>query len=226
MHYKKTIAYIFLGCLPHFFTIPMQGQVTGEWISAEIGFDLPKSFGFETEVEGRYINIDGILTNSYHIDFGLDYKIDNRWDISASYRFKQNHENDGYFHARHRFYFDIDYDNSWKRFEYTYRMRTQRETRQYIEDAFDAIPEYEWRNKMEIALDLNSDWTPYIAQEIFIPLNLFTPFRIFDTRTILGVDIPIINNHEIDIGIMYDQEIYPENLYSFVLRLGYSFSAN
>lgn len=226
MNYKKKIAYMILGCLPHFFTIPVQGQVTGEWISADIGFDLPKSFDFGIEGEARYDNIAGILTNKYLIDFGLDYKIDNRWDLSASYRFIQNRENDGRFHARHRFYFDIDYDNSWKRFEYTYRMRTQQETRRYIEDAFDAIPEYEWRNKFEIALDLNSDWTPYVSHELFVPLNRFNPFRIFDSRTILGIDIPITNDHEMDIGIMYDKEIYPENLYSLVLRLGYSFSAN
>ncbi|MFW6222091.1 MAG: DUF2490 domain-containing protein [Bacteroidota bacterium] len=206
--------------------IPVKAQQLGEWVSLKLKVDLPHGLSGVLTQDVRTVH-PGLQINQLLTDFELGYKINKRLDIAVNYRYSRKREDHHYLYPRNRWYFDFKYDNKLNRLDTDYRVRFQRQTKTYIEDADDKIPVYYLRNRIKIAYNLpNNKKEPYVTYEIYCPVNKTEPRFLDAHRITAGIDIPINKKNEIDVGLMYKREYLPVYASFINLLLTYSFDLN
>jgi hypothetical protein len=201
------------------------GQQMETWVECGVEFDLPKKFTFETSLETRNILFGGIAVKQFFPQLELAYKINKRLDVSARYRHIRFREDNGYFYARHKYYFNFDYDNSIKRFKFRNRLRYHYQSKTYIENNKDLVPSRYLRDGIKISYNIKGNpIDPFVAFEVFYPLNAIEVNTIDEYRITGGLDFPVSKNMDMEIGLRYNVERFPAPEKTFVLLISYGFS--
>ena len=219
--YRKYLKYLILitGLI---LSIQASTQHTGEWLGAEIEFDLPKKFSLETSVEARALNTDGIFVYKYFTQLGLNYKVNKRFDLAFKYRFTWRLEENLHFYYRNKMMLDLKFDYPVQRFKFDYRARFQRITKTYINSDFDVIPTVHFRNKFELSYDIpKNPITPGASFEFFLPLNGYKQKTIDEFRIAAEVKYPLKKKQSITGGIMYVHEQFETQLSGIIFLLSY-----
>lgn len=207
--------------------LPVRSQVTGEWIGAQIEFDLPRKFTLDAEIELRTLNPGGFRPYKYLGQIGLDYKINKRFDVGIKYRYSWRIEENMYYYPRHRIMADLKFDYPLGRFHFDYRARFQRITKAYIDSEFDRIPTLHLRNKIEFSYDIpDNKAEPALFFELFTPLNGYEPRRFDEYRVGAELKVPVAKKHDITGGIMYLHERTENALSGIIFRLSYKFTVD
>lgn len=205
----------------------VDAQVTGQWLSAEAEFDLPKKFTFETSYEARTFNTGGLHLQKHFIQTGLNYKINKHFDLSLKYRFVWRLEENMHYYYRDKIILDIKFDYPLKRFHFDYRARSQRVTKTYIDSEFDRIPAMHFRNKFEFSYDVRKNpIEPALYFELFSPLNKYRQGAIDQIRTGVDVKYPMAKRHRISGGLMYMYKRFDPRLSGLIFRLAYKININ
>jgi hypothetical protein len=205
-----------------FLFLPVRAQVTGEWIGAEVEFDLPKKFTLETSLEGRALNIDGLQPVKYLAQVGLNYKVNKRFDLSFKYRFAWRLEDDMHFYYRNKMIFDLRFDYPVERFKFNYRARFHRITKTYIDSRYDPIPTMHFRNKFALSYNVpRNPVEPSVFMEAFIPLNGYQQGPFDELRFGTKVRYPLNKKHSISGGIMYIHEHFETQASGIIFQLSY-----
>jgi hypothetical protein len=202
----KTLRYLLLlqGLIAAAWAYP---QHTGEWLGAEIEFDLPKKFTLETSIEARALNASGIQVSRYLAQFGLNYKISKHFDIGYKYRFEWKLEENLHYYYRNKMMLDLKFDYPVGRFKINYRARFERMAKTYINSESDLVPDLHWRNKLELSYDIpKTPLEPAVFCETFTPLNACRFRNIDQIRTGAEVSYPVAKKQDLTGGIMYINE--------------------
>jgi hypothetical protein len=197
-------------------------QITGEWLSAEIEFDLPKKFTAEASLEGRFLNPGGMELVKYFGQAGLSYKISRHFDVTFKYRYSMRVEDNMHYYPRHRLMFDFKADYPLKRFKFDYRARFQRISKTYIEDELDLIDFMHWRNRFRASYNVrNNPIEPSVYIEFFSPLNALKQEPVDEIRYGADVSYPITKKQSISGGIILIHEQFETGLSGIIFELGY-----
>ncbi len=218
LRYIITLAGIFL-------IVNTSAQVTGEWLSAEIEFDLPKKFSLETSLEARVLNPGGIGLHKFFGQAGVNYKISKRFDLTFKYRYSMRLEENMHYYPRHRLMFDFKFDYPVERFKFDYRGRFQRISKTYINDQLDLIPYMHFRNKFEVSYNVKGNpILPSVFIEIFSPLNELSRKLSDEFRFGADVSYPIAKNQSLTGGIIFINEQFESQLSGIIFTLEYKIS--
>jgi len=221
------LKYIVILFLFSVLTFTSNAQSMNGWYGAGIEFELSKKIDLDFDIEAR-TNFDyGLSFYQYFPEISLSYKINKRFDVSASYRFLRSKEDNLSFYNRHKYYFNFSFDFPIERFTVKNRARYQLQNRQYIEDETDRLPDNYFRDKLEISYNINNNPAdPFIAFEVFYPVNQYKINTIDEYRVIGGVEFPLSKKQSMELGIMYNVERFPRPEKAVVFLIGYGFSAN
>ena len=205
---------------------PVFSQNYSGWYNAAIKLNLPHKFSSEIQFESRTSFQNPVNLNQYFPQIELGYKINKRFDVSAAYRFSRTKEDNGYFYNRNKFYFNFFTDYPIKRFTLKNRFRYQLQTKQYIDNKFDKIPDKKFRDKIEVSYNIKkTPLEPSLSFEMFYPLNYYKINNIDEYRIEGSLSFPLAKKHDMEIGILYIKERFPIPEKSYILTLAYSFSA-
>lgn len=200
-------------------------QYTGEWFCAEIEFDLPQNFSFETSLEGRALNTGGLVFYKYFTQLGLNYKINKRLDLAFKYRFAWRLEENMHYYYRNKMMFDLKFDYPIQRFKIDYRARFHRITKTYFDSDFDIVPTVHFRNKFELSYNISKNpITPSVSFEVFMPLNGYVQETIDEVRIAADVKFPLKKKQSITGGIMYVHEQFETQISGIIFLFSYKIS--
>jgi hypothetical protein len=195
-------------------------QHTGEWLGAEIEYDLPKKITLEADLEARALNAGGIQVGKYLAQIGLTYRISERFHIGYKNRFEWRLEENLHYYYRNNMILDLEFNYPTGRFKLDYRSRFQRLTKTYINSEFDLIPALHWRNKIELSYDIPETLLePTVFCETFTPLNAYHLRNIDQIRTGAEVSYPVAKWQSLTGGIMYVNERYEVRQSDIIFQL-------
>lgn len=204
---------------------PAMGQVkdAGLWTSVSFEAKLVKKLSINISQEFRF-NENITELGAALTDAGFSYKFNKHFQFAANYRFTQRYKLENYYSFRHRFYADVKYSHKIKPFEMSWRIRFQDQISDIGRASDGGIPEYYFRNKLGLKLDLDKSYKPYISLELFSPLG-YPRLNAFDgIRGTTGIEYDFSKHHKIDVYYMIQKELNVSNPETdFVIGLGYAY---
>lgn len=205
------------------YSFPIKAQVNdaGLWVSVNAEAKVIKKLNATISQEFRF-NENITELGAAFTDFGIQYKLSKQWRISANYRFIQRRKVEDFYSLRHRFYFDVKYDNKISSFGYSWRMRVQDQLADIHRAADGGVPEYFLRNKFNVDLDTKKAYSPYLSIELFSSLNYPRRDLFSGVRYVAGIEYLLSKHHKVDFYYMIQKELNVKNPQTdFVLGLGY-----
>ena len=200
-------------------------QHTGEWISAEVEFDLPRRFSLETQIETRTLNSPQFQVYTNLLQLGLKYKLSSHFDLGYTYRFEWQREDNRNFYYRNKMMFDFKSDYPLGRFKFRYRARFRRLARTYIEDGQDLLPDWHWQNRLEISYNLpKTSLEPTLYGELFTPLNASRPAYFDQKRLGAELSYSLTKKQSIRAGGFYVNVPFQTWRRGVVFQLGWKYS--
>ncbi|MCD6201119.1 MAG: DUF2490 domain-containing protein [Bacteroidales bacterium] len=199
-------------------------QSTGEWFTEGVHFDLPRKFSLKVSSSQRFLNT-GIGMYKFLFEVEGGYKINKHFDVALIYRAAWRLADNGGYYYRNKLMADFNADQSFGRFKVANRLRYQRKTKTYINDALDVVPLQHLRNKCKVAYDIRkSKFTPDIFCEMFFPLYAFKNRNVDEIR--LGADLgyKISKKHTVKGGVMVQNGVMGLPIQSVWFRFGYTFT--
>lgn len=207
------------------YSCPLIGQVrdAGLWTSVSFEAKVVKKLTASISQECRF-NENITEPGTVFTESGLKYKLNKNFQVSANYRFVKKRRVDDYYSTRHRFYADIKFEKKFKPIQIQIRSRLQDEYADIGRASDGGVPEYYLRNKLNMNLDLDKSFSPYISAELFTPLN-YPRYSAFDNiRASAGLEYSFSKHHKADLFYMIQKELNvsrPET--DFIIGLGYSY---
>jgi hypothetical protein len=194
----------------------------GIWIGADIQHRLTKKINLEFAGNIRTFNNSTQIDQEF-FEAGLDYKLNKIVSISGSYRLINNYENDSGYHFRHKLFADIKASVPVHNLDLSGRIRIQRTTRMYIEEADDELAQYTGRIKLKADYSIKSfPLDPYAFAQTFVPLSESNSLEISKTRLSAGVKLKVTKRSSLDFGYIYQIDTKPDDINSNILSVNYS----
>jgi hypothetical protein len=191
-------------------------------IKKSIGTNTSLHFSQGLRLIENYTRVGTVLS-----DFGIKYRIGEKWRVSAHYRFSKRRNNVEYFRTAHRLYFDLAYKQKLGgKFDFTFRGRYQTQYTDYNRSEKGHTPKNHIRFKTTMEIDLDKRYTPYIAAEVFYQLNNSRFQNKFDnSRYTAGVFYDINKKNQVDVHYMIIRGLNTKNPGRYyVLSLNYFYS--
>jgi hypothetical protein len=181
--------------------------------------------------------------NLAYADVGLTFKLTKNIKILTDYVFAQKRRNfssenmwPASFRTVHQFYAALILKKDIHRWRFMYRNMFQV---QYVDPYTSAkgyIPLMYDRNKFTLKYEWNKYFIPYIAQELYFPLNIPSVKGVSRSRTFVGLFYNVTKRQQLELYFMFQDRLqkvtwYSEKLSSsyyksqqfFVYGIGYSF---
>lgn len=156
-------------------------------------------------------------------DAGINYKINNRFRVSANYRYINKRRPDVSYDKRHRYYFDFSYRDKFSRIATILRVRYESQYKDVFSSSKGFVPENHLRGKLTFKFDLDKKYTPYLYSEIFMPLNNPKVKSIDNGRYCAGIEYKFSRVHTLDAFYMIQQEYHVKNpKRDYIIGLGYN----
>jgi len=157
------------------------------------------------------------------IDGGLSFKIIKQLSVAGYYRFTWNHEDDGSFKPRHKWYFDIKSSVDIGDFQVSGRFRFQERFKTYFEDENDKIPVFHGRYRLKTTYKTPSfPVNPYLSAEIFNPLFRDIGKKIDKERYIGGIEYKLSGNHSFELEYIFQRDYHPDLRYDNIVSVNYN----
>lgn len=207
------------------FSSPLMGQVNdaGLWTSVSIEAKVVKKLTVNLEQGFRFDENISELGQIYS-EVGFDYKLSKHFQVAAIYRFIQKRQVEDYYRYVNRFAFAVKYDKKWKPYQLKFKSSIQDQFTNVNNDPEGGIPVFHWRNKLTFSREMQKPYTPYIAVELFSPLNYPRTSAFNGLRLSAGVEYAFTKHHKIDLYYMVQKEINVSNPETdFILGFGYAY---
>ncbi len=196
----------------------ISGQINDAelWTGISISKKITKKISANLEEQVR-INNNISSVKSVFTDLGVSCRLNKSLKISGNYRFINRGRNNGVYWISHRFYADLRYTYKAKPLIFIYRNRFYTEVGQE-ENGF--IRENNERNKLEIKIDLDRRFMPFIASELYY----FVEKAVFNKiRYTVGIDYNLKNRNELSLFYRIQREMNVTNPdYSYIIGVRFS----
>jgi len=154
---------------------------------------------------------------------GLTYKILKNLSIGGKYRFTMQLEDDDVYHPRHKWIGDLKANRELGNFEFSGRIRFQRQDKTYFEDKDDEIPDYYTRFRLKTEYKTRSfPVNPFASFETFSRVFETAEKTIEKTRFSLGMEYSIGKKHSVELEYMYQHDTQPKLYTKSIIGINYS----
>jgi hypothetical protein len=180
--------------------------------SKKITSDLSFTASGQTRIAG---SID--FLQSYFGDFGLEYKINKKFDIGGYYRWVNRRKDiDDDFDSRHRFYFDLKYGDGFGKVNFSNRVRYQH-LFEDNEGEIEFLSNY-IRNRIDLGYEINKQLEPYVSADFFYNIQ---GSEIDQVRPRIGAKYKINKKNSVDFGLLSNFDLSGDNEAYAILYLNY-----
>lgn len=197
----------------------------GIWYEAKVDKKLWKGLRADFEASIR-TNENARNIEKFYFEPGLRYKFNDYFNAGIYYRFIEQEEKDGKYHARHRWFAQMKATApSVARFTCAVRYRIQQQVKTYIEDPEDADSQWYQRVRLELDYDIKGiPIKPYVNTEMH--MQLFNPneYTADKWRTMVGVEYTLNKRHTFGLEYIYNDSRVTKPPYENMLGVTYSLS--
>jgi hypothetical protein len=219
---KKSL--LFLVFLIQILSGVSQEQDVGAWYGLNLKYGITNRLNANFNTTVRTYNNASVIDILY-LEAGLSYKVIKYISLAGYYRWIYANEFDNNFFSRHRWYADIKGEYKINRFEISARMRYQIQYKTYITEETDKIPDQYCRFKGQLYYNWPSfPVNPYIAYELFYPLNYNSANFADKKRFSIGVQYKIKKKHAIEAEYMFQRDYLPALADMNIISLAYNLS--
>ncbi|MCK9254975.1 MAG: DUF2490 domain-containing protein [Bacteroidales bacterium] len=213
-----------LFCIAYSSILHSQINDFGLWTSIAVEKKINKHFSININNDFRF-NENLTELGRINNDLGVEYKINKIFSFSLNYRLGNMRLLDDSYIARHRIFVDFKAKRKISKFDLSLRLRLQQ---QYLHNelmAENIMPKTYLRPKLQIKYRDLIYLKPYLAYQIFIPLNIPERRIVDEHRIVLGLDYKINKQHSFGIYAMYDKEFAKKKTYiNNIIGIEYNFS--
>lgn len=203
------------------FSISAQENDFGIWANVDAEISLSKKLDLQFSGSLRSYNKTSEL-EQFFLEGGVQYKIWKFLSVSASYRFINRLEDNGFYYGRHKMFIDATGSLPAGDFSFSGRIRLQRTVLTYIESAEDDIARYVFRFRAKASYRApSSPFKPYLSFEPFIPVFVEADPLIGKYRFSAGCELYLTNKSSMDIGYIVERDFKPAVINLHILNLGY-----
>jgi len=186
---------------------------------------INKHFGISLNFRGFW-NENATELGKTFVEVGAKYQYNKHWAIAGFYRAMKARSLENLYQDVQRFYVDLSYSNKLtKKIDWAYRIRLQEQF--YGSDLRDGFKDSRiyTRHKVTLNYDYNWYWSPYVAAEIFYPLNRNLNF-IDQVRATAGISRKFNKSHSLSAYYQIRKPIHSSpdvTQYVAALVYGYKF---
>lgn len=220
---------IFSGCLLFsvFFSLFSQEKDAGLWTEIAVEKKITQSFSAYINQSLRF-HENVSEPGGFFTEAGLEKKILKDIGFSLNYRYYHKKDKDGSYAPRHRYFIDISYKKKLgRRIAVSYRIRLQSQVKNYFipSELYGNSPENYWRNKLSLRYMPVKKIRPFIAAEIWHPLNNPKRKPVDNLRFSGGLQHDLNKRNAIEICFITQRELQQKNpLTEFIIALNYTFA--
>ncbi len=162
-----------------------------------------------------------------YLEAGPVYKINKHFSLAATYRVSKVYEKDSRYHFRHKLFADVKTDGELGNFEFSLRLRLQRQVKTYYDSENDKIPDYHGRIRLKTEYKTPSfPLNPYISFEAFCRLFEQSDKRFDKDRYTLGLTYKISGKQSIDAEYTFQRDYMPHIADIHLVSLEYNLKFN
>lgn len=220
---------IFSGCLLFIscFSLPAQNEDAGLWTDITVEKKISRSSSVYVNESFRFSeNISELST--FFTEAGVQKKLLKNLSFTLSYRFINKREPDDSYAQRHRYFADISFRKKIAAMSISFRTRIQSQVENYFlpsEKLYGNTPENYWRNKISLRYQSSKKFKPFIAAEIWYPLNNPKKKLVDNLRCSGGFQYELNKRNTIEISYIIEKELQQKNpATDFITALSYTFA--
>lgn len=203
----------------------LAGQRTdyGIWYEAKAEKDIWKGLRADFEASIR-TNENAANIEKFYFEPGLRYKFNDFFNAGIYYRFIEQEQKDGKYHARHRWFVQMKGTApSVARFTFAVRYRIQQQFKTYIEDPEDEASQWYQRVRLELDYDVRGvPVTPYINVEMHSQLLNPNEYFADKWRSMIGVEYTLNKRHTFGLEYIYNDSRVTKPPFENILGVTYS----
>lgn len=168
---------------------------------------IVKNLNAELEQEFRFKESLSMYDRS-KTSIGLDYSmLKKNLKVGLNYDFINQQLDEGN-ELKHRASIGLSTDYKYNRLEFEIRTRGQLTWRDSERGDYNYNPRYLWRNKLSVTYDIfGSPFEPYLAGELFTPLNGKKGFYLDGVRASTGLKYRATKHSSLKFELRYDQDL-------------------
>ena len=214
-----------------FFALLLSGLAAGQapdygiWYEAKADKKIWKGLRADFEASIR-TNENARNIEKFYFEPGLRYKFNDYFNAGIYYRFIEQMEKDGKYHARHRWFAQMKATApSVARFTFAVRYRVQQQFKTYIKDPEDEDSQWYQRVRLELDYDIKGiPLRPFVKAEMH--MQLFDPneYAVDKWRTMFGLEYTLNKKHTFGLEYIYNDSRVTKPPYENLLGVTYSVS--
>lgn len=206
--------------------LPAQESATQKdaaiWINEYFEMKVNKRIAVHLNQQNRLVNNISQF-GLWYADIGVTYKFNKNFKVLADYVFAQKRK-DEYWSSRHQFYIALYARKKLYRWSFSNRNMIQNAYADILSSETGKLPKLYYRNKTTIKREIDKYVSFYVAQEFYLPLNDYRQKYFDRSRTFLGVFYNLSRHDELELYVLFQNELNPikRKEQDYVLGLGYS----
>ncbi len=194
----------------------------GASLAVELQKDLNKKIRVSLEEEVRLLN-NRVGFGRSVTSLGLDYSfLNDKAKVGTYYSFIYLYNNDFLYEARHRYYANLSYKESFGQFSISWRGRFQSTHRNENRGDYKINPKYIMKNKAEVEYSIwGKPWKPFVSCELYSELNNPMGNELYRIRYQGGTTWRLNRTEYLEFFLRYDNNL--NRLDDNALMLGIAF---
>lgn len=193
----------------------------GIWYGLNANYSITKKIELDLSGSLRTYS-DARQFEQYYFEGGISYKFNKYLSASGTYRLTKKIEDNSLFYIRHKLFADIKGTLPAGKLLFSSRLRFQYQSKTFIEDESDKIPDYLLRVKLKALYKFTQfPVNPYLYYEPFFPLfSNSDSFRIKE-RFCAGFNLKITRKHSVELEYIFERDYEPRLAYLNVISMNY-----
>jgi hypothetical protein len=167
--------------------------------------NLSKKFSVYIKNQERFTHNVSLFSRASGT-IGLAFKLWKNLRISGDYSFISSMSSEGYYSNRNWYSLALLAKKDIKRWRLSYRNKVQARMQGMNSDRMNEVHIYD-RNKLTLKYELNKRISPYLAEEIYIPLNSPMIKGLERSRSYAGIMINTFRHQQLELYFMYQAEL-------------------
>jgi hypothetical protein len=179
-------------------------------------FKLEKKIGDRASV---FLNLKGRAINNVMVpgrgaaDLGFSYKFSKYVRGHLDYQFVERIKSNGSYKPMHQLRAAIALKGELDHWSFIYRNMLQIRSKGLLDDHDNHNLYLYDRNKLTVKYELSKRFSPYVAEEVYIPLNNPQLKGLSRSRSYLGTLVQITKRQQLDLFFMFQLQLQQGNWY-------------
>lgn len=193
------------------------------WLNIYLEKDITDKINIHLNQQNRINDNFGRYGMGY-ADVGITYTFNKNFKVLFDYVYAKKLDYETRYTNRHQLYTALVLRKKWGRSSFVYRNMLQLQYEDYYSSADGMIPQLYERNKLTYKFELNKRFTPYLAQELYLPFDQSKHKGLDRSRSFIGLFQKLNKRTTVEYYFLYQVKLnsFSETKRDFVYGLGFS----